>query len=64
MIDPRYFRPTEVDELLRRRRRRPRAILGWQPRTTFHALVRLMLEADLREAGVDPERSHAGPVAG
>ena len=50
VIDPRYFRPTEVDVLLGDPSKAAR-ILGWKPRTTFHALVRLMLEADLREAG-------------
>ena len=54
-IDPRYFRPTEVDVLLGDASKAAR-VLGWKPRTTFHALVRLMIEADLREAGVDPER--------
>jgi GDPmannose 4,6-dehydratase len=52
-VDERYFRPTEVDELcgdMSKARER----LGWQARTTFHGLVRLMLEADLREAGLDP----------
>ena len=53
-IDPRYFRPTEVDELCGDAAK-ARTVLGWEPRTTFPALVRLMLEADLREAGLDPE---------
>ena len=54
-IDPRYFRPTEVDELCGDASK-ARAVLGWEPRTTFPALVRLMVEADLREAGLDPEQ--------
>jgi GDPmannose 4,6-dehydratase len=54
-IDPRYFRPTEVDEL-RGDATRAREKLGWQPRTTFATLVRLMLEADLRESGLDPDQ--------
>jgi len=54
-IDPRYFRPTEVDELCGDASK-ARERLGWQPRTTFDQLVRLMVEADLREAGVDPDR--------
>ena len=57
-IDPRYFRPTEVDEL-RGDASKARAILGWEPSTAFPELVRIMLEADLREAGLDPE-SHIG----
>ena len=52
-VDERYFRPTEVDEL----RGDPSKIngeLGWRPRTTFRDLIRIMLEADLRDAGLDP----------
>jgi GDPmannose 4,6-dehydratase len=52
-IDDRYFRPTEVDELCGDASKAAR-VLGWTPTTTFHGLVRLMLEADLREAGLDP----------
>src|SRR5262249_48388138 len=52
-IDERYFRPTEVDEL-QGDASKARDRLGWQPTVTFHELVRLMLEADLREAGIDP----------
>ena len=52
-IDERYFRPTEVDELCGDASK-ARRVLGWQPTITFHGLVRLMLEADLREAGIDP----------
>jgi GDPmannose 4,6-dehydratase len=52
-IDPRYFRPTEVDELCGDASKAA-ASLGWRPRTTFEGLVRLMLEADLREVGLDP----------
>ena len=62
VIDPRYFRPTEVDELCGNASKAER-VLGWRPRTTFHALVRLMVEADLREAGLEPEQLMR-PVAG
>jgi GDPmannose 4,6-dehydratase len=54
-VDPRYLRPTEVDELCGDASK-ARQVLGWQARTTFDALVRLMVEADLREAGVDPAK--------
>ena len=54
-IDERYFRPTEVDQLLGDASKAKR-VLGWTPTTTFHELVRLMLEADLRDAGLDPTR--------
>jgi GDPmannose 4,6-dehydratase len=52
-IDPRYFRPTEVDELCGDASK-ARTRIGWQPRTGFVELIRIMLEADLRAAGVDP----------
>ena len=53
-IDERYFRPTEVDELCGDASKAERQ-LGWKPTVTFQSLVRLMLESDLRDAGVDPE---------
>jgi GDPmannose 4,6-dehydratase len=52
-IDPRYFRPTEVDELCGDATK-ARATLGWAPRTSFSELVRIMLTADLAERGLDP----------
>jgi len=54
-IDPRYFRPTEVDELCGDASR-AREMLGWQARTSFETLVRIMLEADLLEAGLTADR--------
>jgi GDPmannose 4,6-dehydratase len=53
VIDPRYFRPTEVDELCGDASK-ARHELGWASTTSFVDLVRIMLEADLREAGMDP----------
>jgi GDPmannose 4,6-dehydratase len=44
-VDPRYFRPSEVD-LLVGDAAKARAKLGWQPRTSFQELVRLMVDAD------------------
>jgi GDPmannose 4,6-dehydratase len=44
-IDPRYFRPTEVDYLLGDASR-ARQILGWQPETPFRQLVCMMAEHD------------------
>ncbi len=52
-IDSRYFRPTEVDELCGDASKAER-VLGWRPTTGFDDLVRIMVEADLREAGLDP----------
>ena len=52
-IDPRYFRPTEVDQLLGDASKAER-VLGWKPKTTFHELIRLMVANDIREMGGDP----------
>lgn len=46
-IDPRYFRPTEVDFLLGDATK-ARQLLGWQPRVKFRELVRIMVDADLQ----------------
>jgi GDPmannose 4,6-dehydratase len=48
-IDPRYFRPTEVDNLLGDPGK-ARARLGWQPRVTFSELVAEMVREDLNLA--------------
>jgi GDPmannose 4,6-dehydratase len=45
-IDPRYFRPAEVDLLIGDAGKAKR-LLGWEPRVTFRELVRLMVEADI-----------------
>jgi GDPmannose 4,6-dehydratase len=51
-IDPRYFRPTEVDSLLGNAAK-ARQKLGWSPTTSFEELVREMASEDLREASRD-----------
>lgn len=48
-IDPRYFRPTEVDSL-QGDSSKARDLLGWEPKITFQELVKQMVVADLREA--------------
>jgi GDPmannose 4,6-dehydratase len=48
-IDPRYYRPAEVDTLLGDASK-ARAKLGWQPRVRFKELVAEMAREDLREA--------------
>lgn len=48
-IDPRYFRPAEVD-LLIGDYSKARAKLGWEPAVKFDELVRIMLDSDLRAA--------------
>jgi GDPmannose 4,6-dehydratase len=45
-VDPKYFRPAEVDLLLGDPSKAKR-ILGWEPKVTFKALVRLMVDADM-----------------
>ena len=45
-IDPLYFRPTEVDELVGDTTK-ARRVLGWRSKTTFQALVSEMVHADL-----------------
>jgi GDPmannose 4,6-dehydratase len=52
-FDERYLRPNEVDELCGDASK-ARELLGWTPKTTFKDLVRIMLEHDLREAGINP----------
>jgi len=51
-IDPRYFRPTEVDSLLGDASK-ARARLGWAPTVSFAELVREMMAADLQHAERD-----------
>lgn len=51
-IDPRYFRPTEV-ELLLGDPTKAKEQLGWQPKTSFAKLVKMMIEEDLTNAKKD-----------
>ncbi len=48
-VDPRYFRPTEVETLLGDSAK-ARAKLGWDPKTSFADLVAEMVKEDLKEA--------------
>jgi GDPmannose 4,6-dehydratase len=47
-VDPRYFRPAEVDHLLADASK-ARKILGWEPTVTFKELVQIMVESDVFE---------------
>ena len=49
-VDPKYFRPAEVDVLLGDSTK-ARRVLGWKPKVSFKELVRLMVEADLAGGG-------------
>jgi GDPmannose 4,6-dehydratase len=51
-VDPRYFRPTEVDTLLGDASK-AKSKLGWSPKTTFRELVSEMMRGDLRSAERD-----------
>ena len=61
-IDPRYFRPAEVDDLCGDMSK-ARLLLGWEPRVRFHELVTMMVDADFEDlsrqaaSGVVDERS-------
>jgi len=51
-VDPRYFRPTEVETLLGDPRK-AKEKLGWEPTTTFEELVKEMVECDFVSARRD-----------
>ncbi|MFO8070988.1 MAG: GDP-mannose 4,6-dehydratase [Polyangia bacterium] len=64
-VDPRYFRPAEVD-LLQGDSSKARRVLGWEPRTGFDELVEMMVGADMEATrrfveGVDPATYHVDP---
>ena len=58
-VDPRYFRPTEVESLLGDPSK-AKALLGWTPATSFEALVREMVESDYSAATRDALVRDAG----
>src|SRR5580698_1475374 len=47
-IDPRYYRPAEVDDL-RADTSKASRLLGWTPRVSFRELVKMMVDADIAE---------------
>ncbi len=51
-VDPRYYRPTEVETLLGDATR-ARLELGWKPKVTFRELVKEMVDEDLKTAEKD-----------
>lgn len=54
-IDPKYYRPAEVDLLLGDSTK-AREKLGWEPKTTFKELVKIMLEYDLNNHGLSLDK--------
>lgn len=62
-IDPRYFRPAEVDLLLGDCTKAKQK-LGWEPKVTFKGLVELMVDADLEALGLpNPKGTEAQDIA-
>ena len=61
-VDPRYFRPAEVDLLLGDASKARRE-LGWQPRVGFEELVQLMVDADLEKARQEAAVASVGAVS-
>ena len=51
-VDPKYFRPAEVDYLLGDASK-AKELLGWQPKVGFEELVKLMMRGDLKREGVE-----------
>ncbi len=52
-IDPRYFRPTEVEVLIADPTK-ARTKLKWEPKVKFKELAMIMVDADMRAAGLEP----------
>lgn len=52
-IDQRYFRPTEVESLYADNAKTEKKI-GWQPKVSFLDLVKIMVDADMRQAALAP----------
>ncbi len=61
-VDPRYYRPTEVEALLGDASRAERE-LGWKPRTSFRELVKEMAEEDFKTAQRDALIKKSGYAA-
>jgi GDPmannose 4,6-dehydratase len=60
-IDPRYFRPAEVENLLGNPAR-AREKLGWKPRTTFKELVSEMVREELEIAKLETSGKRRRPA--
>jgi GDPmannose 4,6-dehydratase len=52
-LDPRYFRPIDVDELVADSTMAKKEI-KWEPKVRFKELVKVMIDADLRARGLEP----------
>ena len=54
-VDQKYYRPVEVN-FLQGDYSKAKKVLGWEPKVKFKELVKIMLEADLKQAGLDPAK--------
>jgi GDPmannose 4,6-dehydratase len=52
-IDPRYFRPTETEDLSADTEKAQKSI-GWWPKVRFKDLVKIMVDSDMRKVGLKP----------
>ena len=55
VIDPRYFRPTDI-QCLRADSRKAKSRLGWKPRIPFEELVKIMMDYDMKSVGLRSPR--------
>ena len=58
-VDPRYYRPAEVETLLGDPAK-AKAVLGWEPKVTFQELIREMVASDLSHAKQEAVLRDAG----
>lgn len=52
-FDKKFFRPAEVDDLIADTRKAQK-LLSWKPRITFTELMKIMVDSDMRAAGLEP----------
>ena len=58
-LDPKFLRPAEVEQLVGDSAK-AREKLGWEPRTNFHELVEVMVDADLELLASGVPQKQAG----
>ncbi|WP_372629539.1 GDP-mannose 4,6-dehydratase [Cohnella sp.] len=61
-IDPKYYRPTEVD-LLIGNPSKAKKLLGWEPKIAFHELITMMVEADVNKVSKEVRFRNEGNLA-
>ncbi len=54
-IDPRYFRPTEVENLVADASKAKKK-LGWEPKVKFEELIKMMMDSELKHHGLNPPK--------